>query len=58
VHHKYTDTDADPHNNNRGFFFFDVGWLIVKKNPDVIRKGRRMDMSDVLADPVAAFNIK
>jgi hypothetical protein len=24
VHHKYTDTDADPHNINRGFFFAHV----------------------------------
>ncbi|XP_018058551.1 PREDICTED: acyl-CoA Delta(11) desaturase-like isoform X1 [Atta colombica] len=58
IHHKYTDTDADPHNSNRGFFFSHVGWLMVKKNPDVIRRGHQVDMSDVLADPVAAFNIK
>ncbi|CAL1689304.1 unnamed protein product [Lasius platythorax] len=58
VHHKYTDTDADPHNSNRGFFFSHVGWLMMKKHPDVIRKGRQIDMSDILADPVAAFGCK
>ncbi|KYQ54756.1 Acyl-CoA Delta(11) desaturase [Trachymyrmex zeteki] len=58
VHHKYTDTDADPHNSNRGFFFSHVGWLMMKKHPDVIRRGRQVDMSDVLADPIVAFNIK
>ncbi|KYN30214.1 Acyl-CoA Delta(11) desaturase [Trachymyrmex cornetzi] len=58
VHHKFTDTDADPHNSNRGFFFSHMGWLMMKKHPDVIRRGRQVDMSDVLADPVAAFNIK
>ncbi|KYN18939.1 PREDICTED: acyl-CoA Delta(11) desaturase-like [Trachymyrmex cornetzi] len=58
VHHKYTDTDADPHNSNRGFFFSHVGWLMMKKHPDVIRRGCEVDMSDVLADPVAVFNIK
>ncbi|XP_018393070.1 PREDICTED: acyl-CoA Delta(11) desaturase-like [Cyphomyrmex costatus] len=58
VHHKYTDTDADPHNSNRGFFFSHVGWLMMKKHPDVIRKGSEIDMSDILADPVAAFNVK
>ncbi|GBP32239.1 Acyl-CoA Delta(11) desaturase [Eumeta japonica] len=27
LHHKYSDTDADPHNASRGFFFSHVGWL-------------------------------
>ncbi|KYN30213.1 Stearoyl-CoA desaturase 5 [Trachymyrmex cornetzi] len=58
VHHKYTDTNADPHNSNRGFFFSHVGWLMMKKHPDVIRKGCEIDMSDVLADPIAVFSIK
>ncbi|XP_018406839.1 PREDICTED: acyl-CoA desaturase-like [Cyphomyrmex costatus] len=48
VHHKYTDPDADPCNSNRGFFFSYVGWLMMKKHPDVIRRGRQVDMSDVL----------
>ncbi|GAB1864915.1 Acyl-CoA Delta(11) desaturase [Camponotus japonicus] len=58
VHHKYTDTDADPHNSNRGFFFSHVGWLMLKKHPDVIRKGRQIDMKDIMADPVAVFGYK
>ncbi|XP_072746321.1 acyl-CoA Delta-9 desaturase-like isoform X2 [Anoplolepis gracilipes] len=58
VHHKYTDTDADPHNSNRGFFFSHVGWLMMKKHLDVIRKGHQVDMSDILADPVAFFSYK
>jgi len=58
VHHRYTDTDADPHNSNRGFFFSHVGWLLMKKHPEVIRRGRRIDMSDVLADPIVTFGIK
>ncbi|KAJ8688615.1 hypothetical protein QAD02_024410 [Eretmocerus hayati] len=55
VHHKYSETDADPHNSNRGFFFSHVGWLMMKKHPDVVRKGRQIDMSDVISDPVVAF---
>ncbi|XP_001602540.1 acyl-CoA Delta(11) desaturase [Nasonia vitripennis] len=55
VHHKFSETDADPHNSNRGFFFAHVGWLMMRKHPEVIRKGREVDMSDVLADPVVAF---
>lgn len=58
VHHKYTDTDADPHNSNRGFFFSHVGWLMMKKNPEVILKGREIDMSDIENDPVAMFSTK
>lgn len=32
VHHKYSDTDADPHNSTRGFFFSHVGWLLWWRN--------------------------
>ncbi|XP_032684428.1 acyl-CoA Delta(11) desaturase-like [Odontomachus brunneus] len=55
VHHKYPDTDADPHNSNRGFFFSHMGWLMMKKKPEVIREGREIDMSDILADPIIVF---
>lgn len=34
-HHKFSDTDADPHNANRGFFFSHIGWLLSKKHPKV-----------------------
>ncbi len=27
VHHKYSETDADPHNSNRGFFFAHVSHI-------------------------------
>ncbi|XP_034488366.1 acyl-CoA Delta(11) desaturase [Drosophila innubila] len=58
VHHKYSETDADPHNANRGFFFSHVGWLMMLKHPDVLRRGRQIDMSDILADPVVQFHQK
>ncbi|XP_050508797.1 acyl-CoA Delta-9 desaturase-like isoform X2 [Diabrotica virgifera virgifera] len=58
MHHKYTDTNADPHNSNRGFFFCHVGWLLMKKHPDVINKGKNIDMSDVANDPVVKFQRK
>lgn len=35
VHHKFSETDADPHNACRGFFFSHMGWLMYKKHPDV-----------------------
>ncbi|KAH9360458.1 hypothetical protein HPB48_013433 [Haemaphysalis longicornis] len=58
LHHKYSDTTADPHNINRGFFFAHMGWLMCKKHPEVFRKGATIDCSDVLADPVVAFQRK
>ncbi|KAH8246956.1 hypothetical protein KR032_005052 [Drosophila birchii] len=58
VHHKYSETDADPHNANRGFFFAHVGWLMMLKHPDVLRRGRQIDMTDVLDDPVIRFHQK
>ena len=55
VHHKFTDTDADPHNAQRGFFFSHMGWLLVRKHPDVIKKGATIDMSDLEADPLVVW---
>lgn len=55
VHHKFTDTDADPHNAQRGFFFSHMGWLMLRKHPDVINKGATVDMSDLEKDPVIVW---
>ncbi|XP_068806356.1 stearoyl-CoA desaturase isoform X2 [Struthio camelus] len=55
VHHKFSETDADPHNAMRGFFFSHIGWLLVRKHPDVIEKGQKLDLSDVKADKVVMF---
>eukprot|EP00099_Drosophila_melanogaster_P022663 NP_650201.1 desaturase 2 [Drosophila melanogaster] len=58
VHHKYSETDADPHNATRGFFFSHVGWLLCKKHPDIKEKGRGLDLSDLRADPILMFQRK
>lgn len=55
VHHKYTDTNADPHNSKRGFFFSHMGWLLCKKHNDVKTKGAAIDMSDLELDPIVMF---
>ncbi|KAG8228317.1 hypothetical protein J437_LFUL007035 [Ladona fulva] len=57
-HHKYSDTDADPHNANRGFFFSHMGWLMSRKHPKVIEKGKGIDMSDLEADPFVMIQKK
>ena len=58
VHHKYSETDADPHNAKRGFFFAHIGWLLMKKHPNVLIKGRSVDMSDLKRDPVIQFQVR
>ncbi|CAL1685253.1 unnamed protein product [Lasius platythorax] len=58
VHHKYTDTDADPYNARRGFFFSHIGWLMIRKHPDVISKKATVNMSDVEEDPIVMFQRK
>ncbi|XP_014209579.1 acyl-CoA Delta(11) desaturase-like [Copidosoma floridanum] len=55
THHKFTDSAADPHDANRGFFFSHVGWLMMKRHPAVIKYGKKIDMSDIEADPVICF---
>ncbi len=56
MHHKFSETDADPHNAKRGFFFAHMGWLCVRKHPEVLRKGSKIDISDVLSDPVVYWS--
>jgi len=58
VHHKYSETDADPHNATRGFFFAHMGWLFVKKHKDVVKVGRTLDFTDLLEDPFVMFQKK
>ena len=58
VHHKFSETDADPHNARRGFFFAHVGWLLCKKHPQVKERGKTVDMSDLLQDPIVVYQRK
>eukprot|EP00668_Euglena_longa_P021372 GGOE01026608.1.p1 GENE.GGOE01026608.1~~GGOE01026608.1.p1 ORF type:complete len:1020 (+),score=210.66 GGOE01026608.1:409-3060(+) len=58
VHHMGSETDSDPHNAMRGFFFSHMGWLYLKKHPEVVEAGAKLNYSDLLADPVVRFQIK
>jgi len=55
VHHKFSETESDPHNALRGFFFAHCGWLLVKKGPKVIEAGKKLDLSDLERDPIVMF---
>nr|AHL21605.1 acyl-CoA desaturase delta9 [Calanus hyperboreus] len=52
THHKCSETVGDPHNANRGFFFAHMGWLLVRKHPEVIRAGKTINMTDLENDPI------
>ncbi|PAV77482.1 hypothetical protein WR25_17422 [Diploscapter pachys] len=54
-HHKWTDTNADPHSTKRGFFFAHMGWLLVKKHPQIKTQGAKLDLSDLYEDPVCVW---
>eukprot|EP00928_Gymnodinium_smaydae_P023902 TRINITY_DN1953_c0_g1_i6.p1 TRINITY_DN1953_c0_g1~~TRINITY_DN1953_c0_g1_i6.p1 ORF type:complete len:692 (+),score=131.28 TRINITY_DN1953_c0_g1_i6:36-2078(+) len=55
VHHLYSDTPADPHDANRGFWFSHVGWLLVKKKREVVEAGKKLKLDDLYNDPVVMF---
>uniref|UniRef100_A0A1B6DKD3 Fatty acid desaturase domain-containing protein n=1 Tax=Clastoptera arizonana TaxID=38151 RepID=A0A1B6DKD3_9HEMI len=58
VHHKYQETDADPHNAARGFWFSHIGWSIQRKHPMVAEKGKGIDVSDLYKDKLIMFQKK
>ncbi|XP_073992380.1 acyl-CoA Delta-9 desaturase [Rhodnius prolixus] len=55
VHHKYSETDADPHDARRGFWFSHVGWLFLTPHPEVVIKRAAVDMSDLDRDPIVVW---
>ncbi|XP_015789673.1 stearoyl-CoA desaturase 5 [Tetranychus urticae] len=55
IHHKFCETDADPHDARRGFFYSHIGWLIVQKHPMVSIRRQQIDYSDLLSDPVVRY---
>lgn len=58
LHHKYSETDADPHNAKRGFVFSHIAWLFMRRHPECRRGSKEVNMSDIEADPVVMFQKK
>ncbi|KAI3389924.1 hypothetical protein SNEBB_006832 [Seison nebaliae] len=56
-HHRYCDTDGDPHNASRGLFYSHIGWLLVQEHPIVTRKKKRVRamMGNVTLDKICSF---
>lgn len=51
IHHSHVDTDKDPYNINRGFWYAHIGWLFVS---DSIPIQKRI-VSDLLKNPRVMF---
>ncbi|XP_054167745.1 stearoyl-CoA desaturase-like [Oppia nitens] len=54
-HHKFVDTDADPKNARRGFFYAHIGWWCVRKHPMVIEYGRKLTHRDLHEDQLVMW---
>ena len=39
----------------KGLLFAHIGWLLTKKSAQLVQEGRKIDMSDIRADWVIAF---
>ena len=50
-HHRYEDTEKDPYNINRGFWFAHIGWLLRLDDS----KRDYSNVNDLQADPLCAF---
>jgi len=49
AHHRYTDTDKDPYNARKGFWYAHMGWMLVKQNT---KKIGYADINDLQKDPM------
>ena len=47
AHHRWTDTDSDPYNAMRGFWYSHVGWLLL----DNINISKPVPMDDIKSNP-------
>ncbi len=55
VHHSKTDTDTDPYNIRRGFWWAHIGWVLFKTNAS---KTDMSVVSDLKKDPLIRFQDK
>ena len=58
THHKFSDTDKDPVNINRGFFHAAIGWFLIEQPPECAIELERIYMDDVKADSDLNFQLK
>lgn len=55
LHHRHTDTDKDPHNAERGFFYSHIGWLLLEEPQSVTEARKRVSVKDLLHSTLVMF---
>ncbi|KAI1286057.1 Stearoyl-CoA desaturase 5 [Halotydeus destructor] len=55
AHHKWSDTDADPHNASRGLFFAHGFFQYKKQHPLNAIKEATIDDNQLMSDPIVRF---
>eukprot|EP01013_Petalomonas_cantuscygni_P018090 TRINITY_DN3542_c0_g1_i1.p1 TRINITY_DN3542_c0_g1~~TRINITY_DN3542_c0_g1_i1.p1 ORF type:complete len:569 (-),score=95.59 TRINITY_DN3542_c0_g1_i1:257-1900(-) len=55
VHHRYVDTNKEPYNALRGFFYCHVGWMLMNQNYDALG---RVDVSDLRRNKIVQLQHK
>jgi len=52
IHHRYIDTNQDPYNAKRGFFYTHIGWMLMKQDYKALG---HVDVSDLKASKIVEF---
>lgn len=55
LHHKYTDTELDPHSIQYGFWYSHIGWLFFQKTHQLRDAAKTIDMRDLEQDSIVMF---
>ena len=55
MHHKYTDTELDPHSIEYGFWYSHIGWLFFRKTDTFREASRSIQMTDIENDSIVMF---
>jgi len=58
MHHRFTDTELDPHSIQYGFWYSHIGWLFFKKNQALKEAASMIDMDDIKKDSIVMFQHK
>lgn len=58
LHHKHVDTDLDPHDASRGFFYSHMGWLFEQKSDSLRKAGKQLHVEDLVNNKVVMFQHK
>lgn len=51
THHRFIDTDKDPYNIQKGFWWAHLGWILVRSNPPSLYD----NVADLNRDPLVRF---